>query len=124
MAGRVIDPAFEAAASVNFWVMQSLYIPFEITAVNGMIHFWRDDYSPAITFCIQIAIYAAINLYAVRVFGECEFWFSLAKLILCIGLLFFTLVTMCGVILNMMPLVSVTGMRLVAPSPRYIPLDH
>ena len=39
MAGRVIDPAFEAAASVNFWVMQSLYIPFEITAVNGMIHF-------------------------------------------------------------------------------------
>ncbi|EMG48262.1 hypothetical protein G210_1185, partial [Candida maltosa Xu316] len=34
MAGRVIDPAFEAAASVNFWVMQSLYIPFEITAVN------------------------------------------------------------------------------------------
>ena len=96
MAGRVIDPAFEAAASVNFWVMQSLYIPFEITAVNGMIHFWRDDYSPAITFCIQIAIYAVINLYAVRVFGECEFWFSLAKLILCIGLLFFTLVTMCG----------------------------
>lgn len=124
MAGRVIDPAFEAAASVNFWVMQSLYIPFEITAVNGMIHFWRDDYSPAITFCIQIAIYAAINLYAVRVFGECEFWFSLAKLILCIGLLFFTLVTMCGGNLNMMPLVSVTGMRLVAPSPRYIPLDH
>ena len=39
MAGRVIDPAFEAAASVNFWVMQSLYIPFEITAVNGIIHF-------------------------------------------------------------------------------------
>ncbi|CAK9682614.1 Amino acid permease family protein [Candida parapsilosis] len=96
MAGRVIDPAFEAAASINFWIMQSLYIPFEITAVNGIIHFWRDDYSPAITFVIQIAIYAAINLYAVRVFGECEFWFSLAKLILCIGLMFFTLVTMCG----------------------------
>ncbi|RCK59405.1 General amino acid permease AGP2 [Candida viswanathii] len=96
MAGRVIDPAFEAAASVNFWVMQSLYIPFEITAVNGIIHFWRDDYSPAITFCIQIVIYAAINLYAVRVFGECEFWFLIGKLLLCIGLLFFTLVTMCG----------------------------
>lgn len=96
MAGRVIDPAFEVASSVNFWVMQSLYIPFEITAVNGMIHFWRDDYSPAITLSIQIFIYAAINLYAVKVFGECEFWFSLFKLILCIGLLFFTLVTMCG----------------------------
>ncbi|CAK9441141.1 uncharacterized protein LODBEIA_P50100 [Lodderomyces beijingensis] len=96
MAGRVIDPAFEAAASVNFWIMQSLYIPFEITAVNGVIHFWRDDYSPAITLCIQIAVYAAINLYAVRIFGECEFWFSLCKLVLCIGLFFFTLITMCG----------------------------
>jgi len=96
MAGRVIDPAFEAAASFNFWLMQALYIPTEITAVNTIIHFWRDDYSPAITFVIQIVIYAVINMYAVRVFGECEFWFSLAKLILCIGLLFFTLITMCG----------------------------
>lgn len=96
MAGRVVDPAFECAASVNFWLMQSLYIPFEITAVNGMIHFWRDDYSPAITLCIQIAIYAAINIFAVRAYGESEFWLSLGKLVLCIGLLFFTLVTMCG----------------------------
>ncbi|OBA23605.1 hypothetical protein METBIDRAFT_30043 [Metschnikowia bicuspidata var. bicuspidata NRRL YB-4993] len=96
MAGRVVDPAFECAASVNFWLMQSLYIPFEIVAVNGMVHFWRDDYSPAITLCIQIAIYAAINIFAVRLYGETEFWLSLGKLILCIGLLFFTLITMCG----------------------------
>lgn len=96
MAGRVVDPAFECAASVNFWLMQSLYIPFEITAVNGMVHFWRDDYSPAIPLCIQIAIYAMINVFAVKLYGETEFWLSLGKLILCIGLLFFTLITMCG----------------------------
>lgn len=96
MAGRVVDPAFEAAASINFWLMESLYIPFEITAVNGMIHFWRDDYSPAIPLCIQIAIYAALNVFAVRAYGESEFWLSIGKLILCIGLLFFTLITMCG----------------------------
>lgn len=96
MAGRVVDPAFECAASINFWLMQSLYIPFEITAVNGMIHFWRDDYSPAITLCVQIVIYAAINVFAVKAYGESEFWLSLGKLILCIGLLFFTLITMCG----------------------------
>lgn len=96
MAGRVVDPAYECAASVNFWLMQSLYIPFEITAVNGMIHFWRDDYSPAITLVIQIVIYCAINIFAVKLYGEAEFWLSLAKLILCIGLLFFTLITMCG----------------------------
>lgn len=96
MAGRVVDPAYECAALVNFWLMQSLYIPFEITAVNGMIHFWRDDYSPAIPLCIQIVIYAAINIFAVKVYGETEFWLLLGKLILCIGLLFFTLISMCG----------------------------
>ncbi|KAI5949871.1 AGP2 [Candida jiufengensis] len=96
MAGRVVDESFEVAASVNFWLMQALYVPFEITAVNTIIHYWRDDYSPAITLCIQIAIYAAINLYAVRIFGEFEFVCSLLKLLLCIGLLIFTLVAMCG----------------------------
>lgn len=96
MTGRVVDPALEAAASINFWLMQSLYIPFEITAVNGMIHFWRSDYSPAITIVVCIVIYAAINVFAVRAYGESEFWLSLGKLILCIGLLFFTLITMCG----------------------------
>lgn len=96
MAGRVVDPAFECAASVNFWLMQSLYIPFEITAVNGMVHFWRDDYSPAITLCLQVFLYAVINVFAVKAYGESEFWLSIGKLILCIGLLFFTLITMCG----------------------------
>lgn len=96
MTGRVVDPALEAAASINFWLMQSLYVPFEITAVNGMIHFWRSDYSPAITIVVCVVIYALVNIFAVRAYGESEFWLSLGKLILCIGLLFFTLITMCG----------------------------
>lgn len=96
MSGRVVDEAFECCMGYNFFIMQALYIPFEITAVNGMIHFWRDDYLPAITLCVQIVIYAAINVFAVRLYGELEFWLSISKLILCIGLLFFTLVVMCG----------------------------
>lgn len=96
MAGRCVDEAFECCVGWNFFIMQALYIPFEITAVNGMIHFWRDDYSPVITLVIQIFIYACINVFAVRLYGESEFWLSLSKLILCIGLLFFTIITMCG----------------------------
>lgn len=96
MAGRVVDPAFECAASVNFWLMECMWIPFEVTAVNTMIHYWRDDYSPAITFCIQIFLYAVINIFAVRAYGEVEFWLSLGKLVLCLGLLLFTLITMSG----------------------------
>lgn len=96
MAGRTVDKALEFSAGWNFYLMESLYIPFEIVAVNSMIHYWRLDYSPAITLCLQIVLYSAINIFAVRLYGETEFWLSLGKLILLIALLFFTLITMCG----------------------------
>lgn len=34
LAGRLVDPAFEAAASINFWLYQCLCIPFEITLLT------------------------------------------------------------------------------------------
>ncbi|CUM66568.1 uncharacterized protein PRCAT00004237001 [Priceomyces carsonii] len=96
MAGRCVDEALECCAGWNFFIAQALSIPFEITAVNSMIHFWRDDYSPAITLCIEIFIYAFLNVFAVSYYGESEFWLSIGKLVLCIGLIFFTFITMCG----------------------------
>lgn len=113
MAGRCVDETLECCAGWNFFILQALFIPFEITVVNGMIHFWRDDYNPAITLCIQIFIYVAINLFAVKLYGEIEFWLSMGKLILCIGLLFSHLSRYLVEILNMMPLDSAIGMFLV-----------
>jgi amino acid transporter len=96
MAGRCVDEAFEVVVGFNYFIMISVYIPFEITAVNGMIHFWRDDYSPAITFCIQIFCYTLLNLFAVKWFGESEFYLSIGKLFLAVSLIFFTFITMVG----------------------------
>ena len=39
---------------------------------------------------------SALNMVAVRAYGEAEFWLSGGKFILCIMLFCFTLVTMCG----------------------------
>ncbi|CAH6723976.1 general amino acid permease Agp2p [[Candida] jaroonii] len=96
LAGRCVDEAMEFSAGWNFYLMESLYIPFEIVAVNGMIHYWRDDYSAGITLGVQIVLYALINIFAVRIYGESEFWLALGKVVLATGLLFFTLITMCG----------------------------
>lgn len=95
-AGRFVDPAFEFCTGLNFYIMISLYIPFEITSVNAMIHFWRDDYNPAESFVPQIVIYLILNIFAVRWYGESEFYLSIGKMILAIGLLFFTFITMVG----------------------------
>ncbi|GME99934.1 unnamed protein product [[Candida] boidinii] len=95
-AGRLVDPAFEVVAGYNFYIMVSLYIPFEITAVNGMIHFWRSDYSPAAAFVPQMVVYLALNIFAVKWYGESEFILSIGKLILAISLFIFTFVVMVG----------------------------
>lgn len=95
-AGRFVDPAFEFCCGLNFYLMISLYIPFEITSVNSMIHFWRDDYSPAAAIAPQIVIYLLLNVFTVRWFGESEFYLSIGKMILAVGLLMFTFVTMVG----------------------------
>ncbi|GME75611.1 unnamed protein product [Ambrosiozyma monospora] len=96
MADRPVDEAMEFAAGWNFFLVEALYVPFEITACNTMVHFWRDDYSPGIAFAIQIVLYIAFNIFTVRWYGESEFYLSLAKLFLAIGLLFFTFITMVG----------------------------
>lgn len=95
-AGRFVDPAFEVVCGYNFYIMVSLYIPFEITSVNSMIHFWREDYNPADAFVPQIVIYLLLNVFAVNWYGESEFFLAIGKLILAIGLLFFTFITMVG----------------------------
>ncbi|KAH3673493.1 hypothetical protein WICMUC_003599 [Wickerhamomyces mucosus] len=96
MAGRCVDEAFEAVVGFNYFIMISVFIPFEITAVNGMIHFWRDDYNPAIAFCVQIVIYTFLNTMAVRWFGESEFYLTIGKVLLAIGLIIFTFIVMVG----------------------------
>lgn len=96
MAGRCCDEALEIMTAWNFWFLCCAQIPFEVTTVNSIIHFWRDDYSPAITLSIQIVLYFIINLLGVAVYGETEFWLSLGKVILATGLIIFTFITMVG----------------------------
>lgn len=96
LAGRCVDEAFEVMAGWNFFLFEAALVPFEITAVNVILHFWIDGYSPAIPLCIQILLYAAINIFAVKWYGESEYWLSLGKVVLAVGLIFFTFITMVG----------------------------
>ncbi|CCE87116.1 Piso0_005655 [Millerozyma farinosa CBS 7064] len=96
MAGRCCDEALEIMTAWNFWFLCCAQIPFEVTTVNSIIHFWRDDYSPAIPLAVQVALYFIINIFGVAIYGETEFWLSLGKVILATGLLLFTFIVMVG----------------------------
>lgn len=96
LAGRCCDEALEIATAWNFWFLCCAQIPFEVTTVNSIIHFWRDDYSPAIPLALQTVLYFIVNVFGVAIYGETEFWLSLGKVILASGLIVFTFITMVG----------------------------
>lgn len=100
LAGHWVDDAWGFMAGWNFFLYEALLIPFEITALTLVISFWDEKVTnpgPTAGICIAVIItYAAINLIAVRGFGEAEFWLSGGKVILIFLLFGFTFVTMVG----------------------------
>ncbi|PHH79392.1 hypothetical protein CDD80_4951 [Ophiocordyceps camponoti-rufipedis] len=100
LAGHWVDDAFGFMAGWNFFFYEALLIPFEITALNLVLSFWEPkmkDPGPTAGICCAVIIcYAALNILAVRGYGEAEFWLSGGKVILIFMLFSFTFVTMLG----------------------------
>ncbi|OAK98564.1 hypothetical protein IQ06DRAFT_20706 [Phaeosphaeriaceae sp. SRC1lsM3a] len=95
-AGRYVDDAFGVAAGWNFFVFEAALVPFEIVACNVIIGFWSTAVPTGAIIAIVIVLYAAINLMAVKWYGETEFWAAIGKVLLIIGLLIFTFISMLG----------------------------
>ncbi|KAL5334431.1 amino acid permease/ SLC12A domain-containing protein [Aspergillus crustosus] len=95
-AGRYVDEAFEVAAGYNFFVFEAALVPFEVTAANLVIHYWTDAIPLPAMISIIIVLYGMLNVFAVKWYGESEFWLALSKVLLSIGLIFFTFITMLG----------------------------
>ncbi|KAK5709623.1 general amino acid permease agp2 [Elasticomyces elasticus] len=95
-AGRYVDEAFGFAAGWNFFIFEAILVPFEITACNVVIHYWSDVVPAGGIIAIVLVLYALINLLTVSWYGETEFWAALGKVLLIIGLIIFTFITMLG----------------------------
>ncbi|KAL2863075.1 putative general amino acid permease (Agp2) [Aspergillus lucknowensis] len=95
-AGRYVDDAFELAAGYNFFIFEAAMVPFEITACCLIIHYWSDAVPLAALISIMIVIWMVLNVFAVKWFGESEFWLALSKVLLSVGLILFTFIAMLG----------------------------
>ncbi|KAJ7473296.1 general amino acid permease AGP2 [Mycena latifolia] len=95
-ADRFVDEAFGVCSGLNLFFWMALGVPFEITAFNLMLNFWTDKIPVAAVIVFLILCYAALNLLAVRFYGESEFWLAIGKVVLILGLLIFTFVVMVG----------------------------
>ncbi|KAL6909252.1 amino acid permease/ SLC12A domain-containing protein [Trichoderma evansii] len=95
-AGRYVDEAFGFATGWNFFIFEAALVPFEVTACNFILRFWTDAIPTAAVIAIVIVLYALINVLAVKWYGETEFWAAIGKVLLIIGLIFFTFIVMLG----------------------------
>ena len=67
-----------------------------ISALHVVIQYWHPDLNPAITISLGLAGLVVANGISVRLYGEIEFWISILKCILMLGLFLFTFITMVG----------------------------
>jgi yeast amino acid transporter len=57
MGGKWVDEAFGFMAGWNFFLYEAFLIPFEITALNLVLTFWRDDIPVAAVVAACIVLY-------------------------------------------------------------------
>merc|ERR1712000_54835 len=95
-ADRYVDEAFGVAAGYNFFIFEAFLVPFEVVACNFIIHYWTDVIPTAAVITMAILAYAAANLFAVKYYGETEFWLALGKMLLIVGLIIYTFIVMLG----------------------------
>lgn len=91
-----VDGALGFAMAWNFFLNMAFLVPFEIVALNIMITFWTDTVPVSAIIVATIVLYAILNLATVRYFGISEFYLSIFKVVLMLGLFLFTFITMVG----------------------------
>ncbi|KAH8691493.1 amino acid permease [Talaromyces proteolyticus] len=94
--GEWVDGALGFAMAWNFFLNMAFLVPFEIVAMNIMITFWTDKVPVEAIIVAMIVLYAILNIITVRYFGISEFYLSIFKVVLMIGLFFFVFITMLG----------------------------
>jgi amino acid permease len=84
------------SAPLVFFLHRSLVRRLTSPAMHVVLQYWHPDLNPAITISCGLAGLALANGISVRVYGEIEFWISILKVILMLGLFLFTFITMVG----------------------------
>ncbi len=71
----------------SYWFMWVTVGMAEITAVGVYVHFWFPGIPQWLPALVALVVLYAVNLIAVGLFGELEFWFALIKVVTIIAMM-------------------------------------
>ncbi|QUH02393.1 amino acid permease [Saccharopolyspora erythraea] len=86
-AGEFVGPWARFATGWGYWLVWIVTGMAEITAVGEYFQFWFPQVPQWIPALGALIVLSGVNLIAVKLFGEFEFWFALVKVVAIVGLI-------------------------------------
>ncbi|KAL2421601.1 putative proline-specific permease put4 [Exophiala dermatitidis] len=96
MANRFVDPAFGFAFGWAYFYAAAVLVCTELSAVTAVMGYWNVPVNASVWVVMGLVVIVAINVFAVKYYGEAEFIFAILKVLLLIGLVLLTFITMVG----------------------------
>ncbi|EAQ93042.1 hypothetical protein CHGG_01277 [Chaetomium globosum CBS 148.51] len=93
---RYVDSSLAFASGWNYWYAYAILVAAEASAGAILLDYWETPVHSAVWITIILVVCLALNIIAVEVFGEAEFWFASIKIITIIGLVIVGIVIMAG----------------------------
>lgn len=97
-AERYVDPALGFAVGYSYLCKYLIICPSQLTAGALVMQYWvlRERVNPGVWITVFLIVIIVINFLGVRFFGEFEFWLSLFKIIVILGLILLMFILMLG----------------------------
>ncbi|RAH66704.1 putative proline permease [Aspergillus aculeatinus CBS 121060] len=96
LAARYIDPAFGFAMGWVYFYGGLMLVCTEYAAVATVMQYWNTSVNPAVWVAMAIVVCFLLNIVAVKWYGETEFIMASTKILLLLGLVLLTFITMVG----------------------------
>ncbi|KNG46596.1 amino-acid permease inda1 [Stemphylium lycopersici] len=93
---RFVDPSLAFATGWNYWYAYAILVAAEATAGSILLDYWNTGVHSAVWITIFLVVVLFLNIVAVEVFGEAEFWFASIKFLTIMGLIILGFVIMLG----------------------------
>ncbi|RBQ65060.1 hypothetical protein FVER14953_07043 [Fusarium verticillioides] len=93
---KYVSRSLGFAMGCLYWYSLGILIPYEFVASMLLINYWGTTVNGDVWITIIYVIIVIVNLFPVRVFGECEFWSVGMKVLLILGLIFLSVVLFFG----------------------------
>lgn len=96
LAARFVDPALGFAMGWTYFYAGVMLVCVEYSSIATVMQYWNTSVNPAVWIVMAMAVCIFLNVVAVKWYGEAEFVMASLKVLLLVGLVLLTFITMVG----------------------------